>query len=1195
MAIKTFSRTQKLDSYFSKVWSPQGLIFFVGLTFVTAGIGPIGDFVNWVLDQNYFPEMNYSNQYFQFGILILSLICCSNQIRLFYRKYQYSNIQNSYFFFAIVLWLMFRFYPHKGWQFTTLKVYSDLYLWDIIIASNLIYWVFSFHKSRILRKSLSYVWKFIEFLKTRLLEKIGPTSDNIFYFFVINILWILMYGIIKDIIGFDLNDILLNGLMFILGAYLLMYMLFLFFWLSDYIETELKKNDQSNKTFFSEDTPIAPQKDIQSNPVYEKIAVDLATKLTTQTFRKAFSVGIVGPWGAGKSSFINHVIQIAENHDNGNKKIEPIIFYPAYNHSPEQIINDFFATLIESLKKYDGRLKSTLISYSLKLVEATVNKKRDFQTILSPDNYLTRNRPVYQLYKDISEIIKSLPVKPIIVIDDIDRLKADEILEVLRIIRNTANFPNTVFLVAFDKEFITQSLKEDNPCFSKNYIDKYFQLELYLPQNKNKTLRLYFLDLLFTRFKKVSSNKKRIYNEFKSDIVDPENVPFDRFCNNHRDVIRIFNSYILHIELLKGEQEIHYIDLLYFIILKSKYNSITNFIYRNFLDFFYLKEGGSRWCYKADVEKSNTDGDGPCIIETYFKDHPDIFNLSSIDHEELLLLLETLFGKFDGKSHNVSDPKLRIFAPNRTDIYFNLLLDSNTLPRVQFLNNFKTYPQIDFLNYLDEITNKKTHSILTKEIDDEIFSYTYSTVHNLNEFDNVIATHLYLKEHNNDLISLLDQLINFNDFKVQNISSVKEFFCHLIETFGTKNTFNITLEKRFEVYNLIDKQYSEAKKVEAFSSDEFNSKQVISHLPLRKQLVDEVINNLPTYDINYSNWIFSNLQSEDIDNKEVLVKLFEFVRVKSPKNPVSVSELTHEESTFLDLFKIIDADILIKNKVVESNSVLIDIYKINYFLHKDLPYKDRVFALKRILDSLEYIDCKKIGFSNEKEILDLRSLLLSQHLKDNPKFSIGLIELTASEMDVSSSETVREEFKRILFNSAENLRYFLEKFTFRKSKYRFEPDNAIDKIFISFLAFKNILEESKFNDLDFVKEYIKFLDVYILMHASDSHDTIFKFKHISINGGNIIDKSSNSYPDSMIVFKLLKVDYPVNLNHHDNNKSLFYLRRGEYILLYNANDNFDSIAKNYKKIYPEEELTLIDGKLKVNDDVVGETFYSSED
>ena len=53
--------------------------------------------------------------------------------------------------------------------------------------------------------------------------------------------------------------------------------------------------------------------------------------------------------------------------------------------------------------------------------------------------------------------------RPIVVfIDDLDRLGGNEIMEVLKLIRNVANFPGLKFVAAYDRAYMVEVIKKQN-------------------------------------------------------------------------------------------------------------------------------------------------------------------------------------------------------------------------------------------------------------------------------------------------------------------------------------------------------------------------------------------------------------------------------------------------------------------------------------------------------------------------------------------------------------------------------------------------------------------------------------------------------------------------------------------------------------------------------------------------------------
>lgn len=82
----------------------------------------------------------------------------------------------------------------------------------------------------------------------------------------------------------------------------------------------------------------------------------------------AIPAGIVVPWGSGKTSFSNMI----KNQLNRENRLV-IEFNPWRSNSNNQIITDFFATLIDELKKHNDSLFTTLRDYAKSLFDVEEN------------------------------------------------------------------------------------------------------------------------------------------------------------------------------------------------------------------------------------------------------------------------------------------------------------------------------------------------------------------------------------------------------------------------------------------------------------------------------------------------------------------------------------------------------------------------------------------------------------------------------------------------------------------------------------------------------------------------------------------------------------------------------------------------------------------------------------------------------
>ena len=69
----------------------------------------------------------------------------------------------------------------------------------------------------------------------------------------------------------------------------------------------------------------------------------------------------------------------------------------------------------------------------------------------------------------------------VVILDDLDRLTAGEIRDVFRLVRLTANFPNIIYVLAFDRDQVEKALEQDGMT-GRAYLEKIVQLVHDLPR-----------------------------------------------------------------------------------------------------------------------------------------------------------------------------------------------------------------------------------------------------------------------------------------------------------------------------------------------------------------------------------------------------------------------------------------------------------------------------------------------------------------------------------------------------------------------------------------------------------------------------------------------------------------------------------------------------------------------------------------
>ena len=102
---------------------------------------------------------------------------------------------------------------------------------------------------------------------------------------------------------------------------------------------------------------------------------------------------------------------------------------------------------------------------------------------LKPSEYTLR-----ELRGDIARRLALLNRKVIVIIDDVDRLETAEAREVFRLIRAVADFPNTTYIVAFDREPIEFEVSKRDGI-ARSYLDKIIQVPIFLPEPETVDLK----------------------------------------------------------------------------------------------------------------------------------------------------------------------------------------------------------------------------------------------------------------------------------------------------------------------------------------------------------------------------------------------------------------------------------------------------------------------------------------------------------------------------------------------------------------------------------------------------------------------------------------------------------------------------------------------------------------------------------
>lgn len=311
----------------------------------------------------------------------------------------------------------------------------------------------------------------------------------------------------------------------------------------------------------SPDLPIASAaEDILDRSGFAR---SLARTLLRYSSPSSFAVGLYGQWGSGKTSLMNMVLEAVEAADSGAVIVR---FDPWLCTEPKQLIAQFFKRLSGAI-----RLKKPAADQTWELIDrysaifdaaglipfvgtAVVAAGR---TLASEAQRKTeRNDADLQGSKDrIAQKLREENIKIIVAIDDIDRLSEEEIIAVFQLVKALADFPNMIYLLAFDYAVVVEALGKVQHGDGRAYLEKVIQVPFEIPAPGEKSIR----DALFRKLDQILGDvpEERWDAESWTELYHYGIGPYIRSL---RDVIRYTNVFSLKYALLKDETDA--VDLL---------------------------------------------------------------------------------------------------------------------------------------------------------------------------------------------------------------------------------------------------------------------------------------------------------------------------------------------------------------------------------------------------------------------------------------------------------------------------------------------------------------------------------------------------------------------------------------------------------------------------------------------------------
>lgn len=265
-----------------------------------------------------------------------------------------------------------------------------------------------------------------------------------------------------------------------------------------------------------------------------------------------FVLALNGPWGSGKSTVKNFVLEWLGREPSASQKVVVVHFNPWWFTGTDDLLQRFF-------KQLQATLGGSDVPETLKAVGARLDQ---LAALLTPVKYIPGIGTIADAVKDavqtvtgtvkaagdafvadfyaqregLDALLRRQDARILVVIDDIDRLSAEEIRQVFRLVKSVADFPRTIYMLLFDREMVAAAMDKYQSEAGALYLEKIVQLSLDLPPVMQGDL----LDL-FRR------ELTEILQDTPQNLRDPgelENVLRDGvepLLRNMRDVKRLAN------------------------------------------------------------------------------------------------------------------------------------------------------------------------------------------------------------------------------------------------------------------------------------------------------------------------------------------------------------------------------------------------------------------------------------------------------------------------------------------------------------------------------------------------------------------------------------------------------------------------------------------------------------------------------
>ena len=457
-------------------------------------------------------------------------------------------------------------------------------------------------------------------------------------------------------------------------------------------------------------------------------AASLAKALVIAGGAEGWVAGIEGKWGSGKSTIIGLVRKELSDVTASESKIVLVDFNPWMLSNTgalvEALVTQIAASIShtfsasdqavktgERLLRYVGLLKYLKYVPSLTFLGNIGEAARDIAMVAEEGEKkageMLKNVKEMLPFSDLAEhrvevvtALAELGARIVVVVDDIDRLPAEEIRAMVQAVKAVANFPNTTYLLAYDQGIVAEALGSGDAEQGRAYLEKIVQVAYPIPPLFNYQFRRFVEDKIETLVRSLGIGLKA----FEKNRLPAALDLLAEMLRQPRDAVRLTNK--LWLSLGATRNEVNVVDVVVFEAFTLRFPGLRDSVYENPHDFI---SNSFRGAAGVDFKKSRPT-ERPGEVDNDAEPRNWMTYLPAAKRERAIAerVCIFLFEDDADKTYDHPEDHLRMIDPDRLARYFRMA-SLEYVPEVSDIHRMLSSPE-ELLNLLTlkeaELTNR---------------------------------------------------------------------------------------------------------------------------------------------------------------------------------------------------------------------------------------------------------------------------------------------------------------------------------------------------------------------------------------------------------------------------------------------------------------------------------------------------------